>query len=174
MKYIRRILLGLLLVWPHLLTVVGGISEELSLVYIISIPIVLLISIINALLYKSDNTAEELAFGALIIKVAHIPFYVTIFLTGVVLLPASLFTIMAVFAWAIYLVLFIIDYIFLLSSSAYTIKSIWIAKKQGLIHVAVAIALTIFSFVFVTDVICAILNCIVIRINKIKNIEKSC
>ena len=165
MKNIRVILLYLLMVWPHLMSIIGAVSDVAYLIYLISIVVVCIISAINAITYPSDASPEKLAWWALIIKLAHIPFYIKIFVGGLLMLPASLLTIMVAFAWFIYLLLFVVDYLFLLSSSAYSVKAIWTAKKQGIIPKSLAVILSIFSFIFVTDIISAIVAYVLVKKN---------
>ena len=165
MKHMREVLLGLLLVWPHLMSVAGEISNEILVVYLISIVVVCIVSIINAFTFKGDDVPEKLTLWTLLIKLVHIPFYIRIFVSGVLMLPAALLSIMVAFAWAIYLLLFVIDYLFLLSSSAYSVKAIWTAKKQGIIPKSLAVILSIFSFIFVTDIICAVVAYALVKKN---------
>ncbi|MBQ8626977.1 MAG: hypothetical protein IJ419_12510 [Agathobacter sp.] len=169
-EYIRKIPLVLLLIWPYTLFVLAFIPEKVyndtvnaMSIFLLGMCGLCILSVVNAIFYKGEDISYKLAFWSMVIKLVHIPFYVFIFICGIMMLPASLLTILVVVAWAVYLMLFVIDYIFLLSSSAYTIKAIWTAKKQGKVRGVTAIVLTFFSFIFVTDIICAIIIYIITR-----------
>ena len=59
--------------------------------------------------------------------------------------------------------------------SLYGVRVYWTARKEGWLSITEALVLTVFSFVFVTDVICAIAGFVKIKKKqKMKKIEKSC
>ena len=152
-----------MMVWPYILFAGVGNKEyeimgmPLFYVYCALIIAVCVINLINAVVYKSEKLLHDLAFWSMIIKLVHIPFYVLVYLLGILMIPSMLFVPMTFITPFIILFLVVVDVLFMVSSSSYMLKGIWTAKNKEIISKGVAIVLTIFCFVFVGDVICAIL-----------------
>ena len=164
-KTIRIIPMWILMFCPYIYildsVMYGGKREiagvPLFYLYCAFVIVVCVINWINAFTYKCEKIAKDLACWSMMIKLAHIPFFILVYLFGILMLPSMLFVPMTFITPIIILILVVIDLLFMITSSAYTIKGVWTAKKQDIVSQGFAIVLTIFSFVFVVDVICAIL-----------------
>ena len=103
MKKIRKIFPVLLMIWPYLfilLTILPGeqpkIQEFLLTAYLPLTVVVYGLNIWNACTYPSEESECKLAFYDMVIKLAHIPFYIGVFVIGICLVfamvvPALLF-----------------------------------------------------------------------------------
>ena len=163
-KILKKLPLILLMVWPHCSRFFEGLIAWLSgnridegIVWICGIVIVGLVNIIYAFFYPMEEEKDDLPLWVLITKLVHIPYYLTNAASGLLLLPAFLFSILVTIGWAAYLVLFIICGFYMIASSLYTVRVIRHLKKEGRITKTEAVLLTVFSFVFVGDIICAII-----------------
>lgn len=164
-KIVRKAPMWMLIFCPYIfildMVILGDKREiagvSLFYLYCAFAIFVCVINWINAFTYKSEKRAKDLAFWSMMIKLVHIPFYILVYLFGILMLPSMLFVPMTVITPIIILILVVIDLLFMITSSAYTIKGVWAAKKQDIVSKGLAVVLTIFSFVFVVDVICAII-----------------
>ncbi len=100
----------------------------------------------SLLSHTSDVSAEEILKFALLVKKVHIFFYVVIFLMGVIFA-------LTVFGIAFLPVLFVMDYLLLLTTSAYSGCGIKKAVRDGKIALTDGLALRIMNFIFVLDLI---------------------
>ena len=91
----RKILPVVLLVWPYLFFIgfmIGQDNETLFsaffLSYLVMTAVVYILNIINAWIYKGEDNCYRLAFFDMLIKLLHIPFYLLVFLIGVLMFMA--------------------------------------------------------------------------------------
>ena len=56
--------------------------------YLVMTAVVYLMNIVNAWMYKDDDNSYSLAFFDMLIKLLHIPFYLLVFLIGVLMFMA--------------------------------------------------------------------------------------
>lgn len=164
-KIIRKIPMWILMVCPYIyvfdfVSISGGEREiagiPLFYAYCALTLVVCVVNLINAFTYKSEKIVYDLAFWSMVIKLVHIPFYILVYLLGILMVPSMLFIPMTFITPFIILFLVVVDVLFMISSSGYMLKGIWTAKKQEVISKRLAIVLTIFSFVFVGDVVVSI------------------
>lgn len=151
----------LLAIWPYMIAVFslfeGNTTMKVVLyLYYPATAVVYIWNIINAFKYKGQNIAKELAFFNMIIKIAHIPFYLIIFAIGLMFLLASVVPALTFFTPMILINLFITDIILLFISSMYGVNAIRYAYKERMITGKSAIKNLIMHFIFVLDVISAI------------------
>ena len=151
---VKKILPVVLLIWPYLFIAVlmaGSANEalysKLIWLYIAMTVVVYVMNIVNACLYKGDNSCYELAFFNMLIKLLHIPFYLVVFLSG-----AAMFLAMVVPA----LILFVIDLLLLITTSMYGVNALIRAGKQGIVSKKFALVHGILHFFFVADVISSV------------------
>ena len=92
---LRKILPVVLLVWPYLFFIgfmIGQDNETLFsaffLSYLVMTAVVYLMNIVNAWMYKGEDDCYRLAFFDMLIKLLHIPFYLLVFLIGVLMFMA--------------------------------------------------------------------------------------
>lgn len=150
---VKRLFPVLLIVFPYLLIApivlhCLGISMQSSLFNRLYIPIFLALFLVIggcSLLYPLFTKAapKNLAFWNMVIKLCHIPFYILIFIIGIafmIVIP----------------LLFFIDMLFLLMSSAYGISALVRAKKQGSIGTPFLAANILCHLFFVADVVSAV------------------
>lgn len=158
----------LLLIWPYVLNLVNYIENEniqtiILYLYFFFTIVVYVGNIINAFRYKKDNDMYELAFINMILKIVHIPFYLSIFLIGLVFLFASVVPALVFITPMILFYLFMIDILLMITTSMYgvnvikkAVQSHVVTKKKAIIHL-------ILHFIFVTDVISSIYLFIKVR-----------
>ena len=159
----RKFCAILLLLWPYLfafpfllLRLDGGYVG--LIVYCALTPLVYIANIACAC---SAKDARSLSFWNLLLKVFHIPAYILIFFIGMIL-AGSLITGVP-FGLILIPILVGIDYLLLLTTSAYGIKALHLAKKQGLLSKEFTIAQILLHFVFVLDVISSVITFCKIR-----------
>lgn len=157
---VRKIFPLLLIVFPYLL-----ISPILFSIFHISIPVewiskgtemvfrhmipwgvvVYLLVLTTCLLYAVFTKASPkgLAFWNMVVKLCHIPFYIFIFIFGIGVMIAIPF-------------LWLIDLILMLTSSSFGISALVHAKCEGKISNTFMAVNNLCHFVFVADVISAV------------------
>ena len=92
---LKKVLPVVLLIWPYLFFVGFLIGEEnenlfsaFFLGYLVMTAVVYLMNIVNAWMYKGEDDSYRLAFFDMLIKLLHIPFYLLVFLIGVLMFMA--------------------------------------------------------------------------------------
>ena len=92
---LKKVLPVVLLIWPYLFFagfLIGEENENLFsaffLGYLVMTAVVYLMNIVNAWMYKGEDNCYRLAFFDMLIKLLHIPFYLLVFLTGVLMFMA--------------------------------------------------------------------------------------
>ncbi len=101
-----------------------------------------LVNVICALRRKAQT-----ALIGMIAKLLLIPFYVISFFFGLILFAA--------FPMAL-IILFLLDGMYMLTTSAYTLRSLYLAWRGGTLSTGRAIALAVSQCIFVLDVPCSI------------------
>lgn len=100
-------------------------------------------SLLYALFTKADP--KELAFWNMMVKLIHIPFYIFIFIFGIGVMIAVP-------------ILFIIDALLLIMSSAYGVSALIRAARRDQIQTAFLAVNLIGHMIFVVDVVCAVIT----------------
>ena len=92
---LKKVLPVVLLIWPYLFFIgfmIGQDNETLFsaffLSYLVMTAVVYLMNIVNAWMYKDEDNCYRLAFFDMLIKLLHIPFYLLVFLIGVLMFMA--------------------------------------------------------------------------------------
>lgn len=92
---LKKVLPVVLLIWPYLFFagfLIGEENENLFsaffLGYLVMTAVVYLMNIVNAWVYKDEDNCYRLAFFDMLIKLLHIPFYLLVFLIGVLMFMA--------------------------------------------------------------------------------------
>ena len=92
---LKKVLPVVLLIWPYLFFagfLIGGENENFLsaffLGYLVMTAVVYLMNIVNAWMYKGEDNCYRLAFFDMLIKLLHIPFYLLVFLIGVLMFMA--------------------------------------------------------------------------------------
>lgn len=164
----------LMAVWPYIFTAIvflySGENEILGLIVFLgsivltgAIPIA---NIVNACSYKDMNDDYHLAFWNMLVKLIHIPFYVGVFVFGVMLLLAAVVPGLIFITPVIVLILIVASYLLMITTSTYGINAIIRAKKKGTVSTGFVIVNIILHVFFVTDVISAIIVFVKMKSNK--------
>ena len=92
---LKKVLPVVLLIWPYLFFagfLIGEENENLFsaffLGYLVMTAVVYIMNIVNAWMYKGEDNCYRLAFFDMLIKLLHIPFYLLVFLIGVLMFMA--------------------------------------------------------------------------------------
>ena len=106
---------------------------------------------------NSESAPVELAKWELLIKLAHLPYYLAVFAICLMLLiaiavPAFMMAVLFFVPWAV-----ITDVILMLTSSCYGFSAIRRAKSEGTLPPGAALRHTVAHCIFVADVISAFL-----------------
>ena len=165
MKKLRKILPVVLMVWPYLF-VIGflaacdmgdnGLSWFTGLSMIGTIAVYGL-NIVNAFRGFDRQEGEKLAFYDMLIKLIHIPFYILVFVLGMLLAAVMVVPIFVMLTPFLILLLAIGDFFLMITSSMYGISAALRLGKTGEISKTASVVYFILHFFFVADVISAIL-----------------
>ena len=156
----KKVLPVLLMIWPYLpilLIFVEDPSGILPFVFDGLAVLVYILNIINAFTYKSANQAKELAHYDMVIKLVHIPFYLMIFVFGVLMLATMLVPALTGVAPIVIIMLAIVDALLMVTSSMYGVSAALKGVRSGQISGGKAVLLTVMHFIFALDVISAII-----------------
>ncbi len=176
MKIAKRILPVILMIWPYTFVAYLFCSDNGEsilwpiIAYILATALVYGANIVNALLFPRKTKASESALFGMLLKIVHIPFYVFVFIFGMMsfgvlaIMPGNIIT-----APFMVLVLFIIDVALMATTSIYSLSAIFkmvLAKKM---RISTALILGFFSFIFITDVICSVI--ILVKVKKCDRVK---
>lgn len=148
----------LLMLWPYIFFI-GMLSETGSFfgIYCLLTILLCVINIINAWTYSGEHNARELGLWGMLIKLLHMPFYVVVLLMGVVMVVSTIASSTGSSIPFVILFMVIIGFLFMITSSVYCAKAAMTARDMGIMKKDTAMMMAICSFIFVGDVICAIL-----------------
>ena len=150
----------LLMVLPYVLNFFSGwedASGRIIKIYFIAAVVICVGNVINAWLYHGERAPQELAFFNMVIKLVHVPFYLMMFLLGLVFVFASVVPALIFLIPIVLITLAVTDGILLITSSMYGVNAIRKARKKGLITKKYAAVHTVFHYLFVLDVISAVM-----------------
>lgn len=159
----RKWLPILLMVWPYLVFAILclGANEENTayggsiLLLILLTAVVYIANIVNACAYKKED-ARQLAFWNMIMKLVHIPFYLMIFLIGVMALVVMVVPVFVFVSPIIAITLMVIDFFLMLTSSVYGINALIRARRNGSVSTKFTVLHSMMHLFFVLDVISAV------------------
>ena len=156
------------MVWPYLfyalcfaIGAMESIGTVLLCIYVVLTIPVYIISIVNAFTYKSADPAKELAHYDMLIKLVHIPFYLTILVTGGMLVGTM--ALETVLSGSTYEGQFLLGMLvtvaamLMITSSMYGVSAALKGVRSGQISGGKAVLLSVMHFIFVLDVISAII-----------------
>ncbi len=161
---LKKVLPVSLLIWPYLCLIPFGIASEnddlsglLIRAYMALTVVVYLLNIISACTDRSEDAYGRLAFWDMLMKIAHIPFYVVVFGLGVLLLftivvPAMIFVTPFMVG-----MLVVVDLLLMITTSLYGVNALFRAWRKGLISGKYAVIHIVMHCFFVTDVISAVM-----------------
>ena len=115
------------------------------------------LNIVNAFRGFDKQEGEKLAFYDMLIKLIHIPFYILVFLLGMLLAAVMVVPIFVMLTPFLILMLAIGDFFLMITSSMYGISAALRLGKTGEISKTASVIYFILHFFFVADVISAIL-----------------
>ncbi len=170
----KKLLCILLAVWPYLFVVALGINSKYDIInewlfrgYVILSVVVFAANIVSAWSDEEDCYYKS-AFRGMMIKVAHIPFYLAVFCLAVVYLFMMVIPALGAMVPFIIYHFVLVDLFLMVTSSMYGVSVIMKAKKRGLVSTRWANANIAMHFLFVIDLISAAIVYI-----KMKSIERS-
>ena len=160
MKF-RKLWSFILMIWPYLFLCCSTIEDDrlfelFIILYTLFTVIVYVGNIINAFKYSAEDY-HKLAFYNMIIKLAHIPFYLLVFLVGVMFVLSAVVPALTFITPFIIFCLFIIDFFLMLTSSMYGINALIKARKEKIMTRKYTFVHILFHFLFVADVISSII-----------------
>lgn len=157
-QIIKKLPIWLFMVWPYVFFLGMVIqSNTFFAAYFVLTLVLCIMNIVNALSYLGENRARELSLWGMVIKLVHMPFYVAVMLLSIMVIMSVLGNAASTGIPPIILFLIIFAFLFMITSSVYCAKGALAAKEQGMIKKETATMLSICSFMFVADVICAII-----------------
>lgn len=121
---------------------------------------IIILNIIYAIVMcRGPESAKTIAFWNLVVKVAHIPFYVIVFIIGILGALLGLIPVPFMFFIGITVVFFLFlgDFIVLFSTVSYGIAASLSGYKSGFLSQKEAVGYSVMHFFFCLDVIAAIL-----------------
>ena len=142
----------------------GDAADAVMNIWFASMIIIGMANVVNACLDRGEGSPRRLAFWDMLLKLCLIPFYLFVFVGGLLLsfvlaiIPGFIFATPILAA-----MLAVIDYALLLLTSSYGFASVVRAQKQGLITKGTAVVLGILHVFFVADVVAAIVLYAMIR-----------
>ncbi len=160
-KVINRIIPILLMFWPYAFILCGFVSEEAASIFMTIYTILTLViyaaNIINTFFYKGKHRIYELSLFNMLIKLIHIPFYLIVFLLGILSLFMAVVPALVLVTPIMIFILFFIDILLMLTSSMYGINALIKAFKAGLITGKFMILHIVMHCFFVTDIISSVI-----------------
>lgn len=120
-------------------------------------------NIIYACAWKGEDSYYRLAFWNMLIKLIHIPFYIGVFLLGVLFLLAIVVPAFIFLSPVLIFFLFLVDAFLMVTSSMYGVNALIRAGKKQVVSKKYVIINIILQFLFVADVISAIVLYIKVR-----------
>ena len=157
----------ILMLWPYLgiaLLYLPGDTAR-TVLFLMYIPLTLAVYGMNiacACCWKGE--AERLAFWDLLIKLAHIPFHLTLFLVGLLFLLAMVVPALIFVSPIVAMVFAVICWLLMLTTSSYGLNAVVRGKQEGTLSGRAAVVLGILHLFFVADVIGAVI--LLIRLRK--------
>lgn len=152
-----------LAIWPYLyvvLTLVFSSNEKLGgmIFYggMLLTPIVYVSNIVYACICKGEDSYYHLAFWNMLIKLIHIPFYLGVFLLGVLFLLVAVVPVFTLLSPFLILFLILVDVFLMITSSMYGVNALTQAGMKQVVSKKYVIINIILQFLFIADVISAI------------------
>lgn len=161
---LKKILPVLLLIWPYLCVIpfgIGSCNEDIygpvMGIYMVLTVAVYLLNIISACTDKSEEAYRRLAFWNMVMKVVHIPFYLTVFVLGVLLLLTIVVPAMVFVTPLMVGILIVVDLMLMITTSLYGVNALLKGCRRGRISKTYTIVHIVLHCFFVADVISAVM-----------------
>ncbi len=174
MKIFRNILPILLIIWPYLFGLGFLLPAEsenafgiFTLIYVILTVIVYGLNIWNAWSWPYEEAIKRLPLYNMLLKLLHIPFYIGVFLLGILSLVIMVVPALVLVSPIIIIYLVFVDCLLMITTSMYGIRSAVCLYKSGVAAKAFTIVHILLHCFFVTDVISAI--CVFVKSRMAKN-----
>ena len=158
MVKIRKLIPILLAVWPYTILLEEWIQGAVVPVYLLVTLMIVVANFIHVFYLARNWRLSELAFWSMVLKLAHIPYFLPLGLTLFSLLFISIVPTFALLVPMIMGILLLISYILLLITSTYGLVAIYQGRKQNTLSKFFAVSVAILHLMFVGDVIGACLN----------------
>lgn len=159
-----------LAVWPYLyvtLSLVFSSYEKLGgMIFYGGMVLTLAVylsNIIYACVWKGEDSYYHLAFWNMLIKLIHIPFYIGAFLLGVLSLLVMVVPVFIFLSPVLIFCLFLMDAFLMITSSMYGVNALIRAGKRKVVSKKYVVFNIVLQFLFVADVISAIVLYIKVR-----------
>lgn len=162
MKSLRKTLPVILMVWPYLPVVysmlpgASTVSGPFFAIYFPMTAAVYAMNLWNACTYPYEDAGRTLAFYDMAVKLVHIPFYIGVFIIGIVFLLAMVVPALLLISPIAIFFLAVSDFFLMLTSSLYGINAAvrlsqkkTVTKQEALLHI-------VLHLFFVLDVISAV------------------
>lgn len=164
-KVMKKVLPILLMIWPYVFLAIFWMPSAESEAFfglimkvgIFLTGVVVVFNIMNAFTYRGMYADYELAYWNMLIKLVHIPFYLLIFVLGIVLLAASVVPALIFVTPILIVCLMAGTFCLMITTSIYGINALARAVKMREISVAYAVVHGILHCIFVTDTISAVI-----------------
>ena len=158
----RNIIPLLLIFCPYIFLLMIFLSDEnnfdsLLVTYLLFTTVIYILNIINACKINEENDFYTLAFWNMTIKLIHIPFFVTMFIVGMIFIMAMVVPALLLASPIICLILACMNYILIMVSSSYGIKAVLKMKKENILSNKEATIHIIMHLIFILDVISSII-----------------
>lgn len=166
-----------LAVWPYLCVaafiLMFSANETLGEIFLwggmLLTPIVYISNIIYACICKEEDSYYHLAFWNMVIKLVHIPFYLGVFLLGILLLMIAVVPAFIFVSPFLIVLLIIVDVFLLITSSMYGVNALIRAGRKQAVSKKYVVINIILQFLFIADVISAIVLYIKVRKNTFRS-----
>lgn len=159
-----------LAIWPYLyvvLTLMFSSNEKLGGMFfyggMLLTPVVYISNIVYACICKGEDSYYHLAFWNMLIKLIHIPFYLGVFLLGVLLLLIAVVPVFTLLLPFVILILILVVVFLMITSSMYGVNALIQAGMKQVVSKKYVIINIILQFLFIADVISAIALYIKVR-----------
>lgn len=113
-------------------------------------------NIIYACIWKGEDSYYHLAFWNMLIKLIHIPFYIGVFLLGVLFFLVMVVPVFTFLSPLLIFCLFLVDAFLMITSSMYGVNALIRASRKQVVSKKYVVINIILQFIFVADVISAI------------------
>lgn len=159
MARFRKIFPIILMIWPYVFFVHEYFeyknAHNFFTLYVILTIVVYVLNIVNALTYPKDKV-NDLAFYDMLIKFVHIPFFLLIFGIGLLLLFAMVVPALIFFSPLMIMILAIIDYLLMITSSMYGISAVVKLEQSGRLEKGKGLIYLVLHLAFVVDFLSAV------------------
>ena len=151
----------LLAVWPYLLLIIPRLPDPEALsrflwIYLPLTPVLYLLGVLRARQLRRQGDAAALSRLALRVKLAQIPFYLGVFLLGLLTLLVMVVPAFVLVSPMLILFMAVCDWLLMAASSWYALGAVRLLWNRGILSTGQALAYTVCLFCFVLDIFAAL------------------